>query len=182
MAQTLISAPAAVRSGATSAFMLSALILVVSLMAASPAIAADACPVLLNHRFQSLQEQKTQSLCQWQGKVLLVVNTASNCGFTSQYDGLEKLYARLKDRGLVVVGFPSNDFGDQEPGSDREIADFCRLTYGVKLVSDDRQDNGNRQARQLALRATGQSDRYGTTMEFSQVPDRSQRTAGVELR
>jgi glutathione peroxidase len=133
MAHPLILAPAAVRDGATGAILLSVLILLVGLMAAPPARAADACPVLLNHRFQSLQDQKSQSLCQWQGKVLLVVNTASYCGFTSQYDGLEKLYARLKDRGLVVVGFPSNDFGDQEPGSDREIAEFCRLTYGVKF-------------------------------------------------
>jgi glutathione peroxidase len=131
--QALIPAPAAVRSGTTGVFLLSVLILLVGLMAAPPAIAADACPAILNHRFQSLQDQKSQSLCQWQGKVLLVVNTASYCGFTSQYDGLEKLYARLKDRGLVVVGFPSNDFGDQEPGSDREIAEFCRLTYGVKF-------------------------------------------------
>jgi len=113
--------------------LLCALVLALSLLAAPPALAADACPVILNHRFQSLQDQKPQSLCQWQGKVLLVVNTASYCGFTSQYDGLEKLYARLRDRGLVVVGFPSNDFGDQEPGSDREIAEFCRLTYGVKF-------------------------------------------------
>ena len=72
-------------------------------------------------------------LCQYAGKVILVVNTASYCGFTSQYDGLEKLYARLRDRGLVVLGFPSNDFGEQEPGSDKEIADFCRLTYGVEF-------------------------------------------------
>ena len=71
------------------------------------------------------------NLCQYAGKVVLVVNTASYCGFTSQYDGLEKLYARLKPRGLVVLGFPSNDFGQQEPGSEKEIADFCRLTYGV---------------------------------------------------
>ena len=62
-----------------------------------------------------------------------MVNTASYCGFTKQYDGLEKLYARLKDRGLVVVGFPTNDFGEQEPGSNKEIADFCRLTYGVQF-------------------------------------------------
>jgi glutathione peroxidase len=91
------------------------------------------CPALLNHSFPALQDQKPQSLCQWQGKVLLVVNTASYCGFTSQYDGLEKLYARLKARGLVVVGFPSNDFGEQEPGSNPEIAEFCRLTYGVQF-------------------------------------------------
>ncbi len=72
-------------------------------------------------------------LCQYAGKVILVVNTASFCGFTSQYEGLEKLYAQLKDRGLVVLGFPSNDFGEQEPGSEKEIADFCRLTYGIEF-------------------------------------------------
>jgi glutathione peroxidase len=133
VARPLIPAPAAVRDGTTGALRQSALVLALSLVAAAPAIAAEACPAILNHRFQSLQDQKPQSLCQWQGKVVLVVNTASHCGFTSQYDGLEKLYARLKDRGLVVVGFPSNDFGGQEPGSDREIAEFCRLTYGVKF-------------------------------------------------
>lgn len=133
LARPLIPAPVAVREGTTGALRLSALVLAFSLVAAVPAFAADACPAILNHRFQPLQDQKSQSLCQWQGKVVLVVNTASYCGFTSQYDGLEKLYARLKDRGLVVVGFPSNDFGNQEPGSDREIAEFCRLTYGVKF-------------------------------------------------
>jgi len=113
--------------------LLPAVVLLAALVVASPALAADSCPVLLNHSFPSLQDQKPQSLCQWQGKVLLVVNTASYCGFTSQYDGLEKLYARLRDRGVVVVGFPSNDFGDQEPGSNKEIAEFCRLTYGVQF-------------------------------------------------
>ena len=96
-----------------------------------PAALAGQCPELLNHSFPGLQDGKPQSLCQYQGKVILVVNTASYCGFTSQYDGLEKLYARLKDKGLVVLGFPSNDFGEQEPGGSKEIADFCRLTYGV---------------------------------------------------
>ena len=98
-----------------------------------PSGAAAACPALLDHTFPDLQDGKPQSLCQYQGKVILVVNTASYCGFTSQYEGLEKLYARLKDRGLVVVGFPSNDFGEQEPGNDQQIADFCRLTYGVEF-------------------------------------------------
>lgn len=98
-----------------------------------PSAVAAECPALLNHTFPGLNDGKPQSLCQYRGKVLLVVNTASYCGFTSQYDGLEKLYARLKDRGLVVLGFPSNDFGEQEPGSDKEIADFCRLTYGVEF-------------------------------------------------
>ena len=96
-----------------------------------PLGAAAACPSLLDHSFTTLQDGKPMPLCQYAGKVVLVVNTASYCGFTSQYDGLEKLYARLKDKGLVVIGFPSNDFGEQEPGSDKEIADFCRLTYGV---------------------------------------------------
>lgn len=98
-----------------------------------PTASAAECPALLNHSFPGLLDEKPQSLCQYQGKVILVVNTASFCGFTSQYEGLEKLYARLKDKGLVVLGFPSNDFGEQEPGSNKEIADFCRLTYGVEF-------------------------------------------------
>ena len=64
---------------------------------------------------------------------MLVVNTASKCGFTPQYDGLEKLYRDYRDKGLVVIGFPSNDFGQQEPGSEDKIQDFCRLTYGVEF-------------------------------------------------
>jgi glutathione peroxidase len=102
-------------------------------VAAMQPVAAGECPTLLNHSFPGLMDGKPQSLCQYAGKVILVVNTASYCGFTSQYDGLEKLYARLKDQGLVVLGFPSNDFGEQEPGSNQEIADFCRLTYGVEF-------------------------------------------------
>ena len=98
-----------------------------------PAAAGASCPPLLNHSFSGLQDGKPESLCRYQGKVLLVVNTASYCGYTSQYDGLEKLYARLKGKGLVVLGFPSNDFGGQEPGTEKEIADFCRLTYGVEF-------------------------------------------------
>lgn len=98
-----------------------------------PAFAAGDCPTLLRHDFTSLQDGKPMPLCQYAGKVILVVNTASYCGFTSQYDGLEKLYARLKDKGLVVLGFPSNDFGEQEPGSEKEIAEFCRMTYGVEF-------------------------------------------------
>ena len=103
---------------------------VLSVAAVAPAEAGQ-CPALLNHTFPRLQDGRPLSLCDLQGKVILVVNTASYCGFTSQYDGLEKLHARLSGRGLVVLGFPSNDFGEQEPGSDREIAEFCRLTYGV---------------------------------------------------
>jgi glutathione peroxidase len=71
------------------------------------------------------------SLAAYSGKVLLVVNVASQCGLTPQYDALEKLYARFKDQGLVVLGFPANDFGAQEPGSNEEIATFCKATFGV---------------------------------------------------
>jgi len=71
------------------------------------------------------------TLSEYRGKVLLIVNTASKCGFTPQYAGLEQLYKRYKDRGFVVLGFPCNQFAGQEPGSEAEIASFCSLNYGV---------------------------------------------------
>lgn len=104
-----------------------------ALSALPVAQAQPACPGLLNHQFVSLQDGSPMPLCQYAGKVILVVNTASKCAFTSQYEGLEELYGRLKDRGFVVLGFPSNDFGEQEPGSDQQIAEFCRLTYGIQF-------------------------------------------------
>lgn len=99
---------------------------------AAPAASAT-CPTLLKQTFPRLQDEKPQSLCQYSGQVILVVNTASYCGFTSQYKGLEALYARYKDRGFVVLGFPSNDFGQQEPGTGKQIAEFCANTFGVKF-------------------------------------------------
>src|SRR6476469_9909339 len=101
--------------------------------AATAAPAAKSCPAILHQSFNRLQDEAPQDLCQYAGKVVLVVNTASYCGFTNQYDGLEKLYAKYSKQGLVVLGFPSNDFGKQEPGSSKEIADFCYNTYGVKF-------------------------------------------------
>lgn len=95
--------------------------------------AGAACPAILQYQFAKLQDDSPQALCQYAGKVILVVNTASYCGFTYQYEGLEALHARFAGRGLVVIGFPSNDFGAQEPGSSKEIADFCFNTYGVKF-------------------------------------------------
>ena len=74
---------------------------------------------------------ETIKLEAYKGKTLLIVNTASKCGFTKQYEGLQKLYVTYKDRGLVVLGFPSNDFMKQEPGSNEEIASFCQINYGV---------------------------------------------------
>lgn len=91
-----------------------------------------ACPTLLKVTLPDLQEVPTP-LCKYEGKVVLVVNTASRCGNTPQYEGLEKLYRRYKDKGLVVLGFPANDFAGQEPGSNKEIADFCQLNYGVSF-------------------------------------------------
>ena len=103
------------------------------LTAFSAGHAAATCAPLLDHSFPALLTGKPQSLCQYGGKVLLVVNTASACGFTPQYEGLEALYKRYAARGLVVVGFPSNDFGGQEPGSNKEVADFCQVNYGVSF-------------------------------------------------
>lgn len=91
------------------------------------------CAPLLQHTFNLLQTGEAQSLCRYQGSVLLIVNTASFCGYTTQYEGLEALHRKYKGRGLVVVGFPSNDFGGQEPGTNKEIAEFCRTTYGVQF-------------------------------------------------
>ena len=93
---------------------------------------ASTCPQMLQHTVARLQDEKPQDLCQYAGQVVVVVNTASFCGFTPQYKGLEALHAKYKDRGLVVLGFPSNDFS-QEPESNAKIADFCENTFGVKF-------------------------------------------------
>ncbi len=106
-------------------------VLCFALLFAAPALDA-ACPSLLDRKMETLNGDET-SLCQYAGKVLLVVNTASRCGYTPQYEGLEKLYRRYKAQGLVVLGFPSNDFGGQEPGSAAEIAKFCEQNYGVSF-------------------------------------------------
>lgn len=104
----------------------------VALCCAMPSLAAAACAPLLDHTLPTLMD-RPQTLCQYQGKVLLVVNTASKCGYTPQYEGLEALYRRYGSQGLVVLGFPSNDFGGQEPGSSRDIAAFCQINYGVSF-------------------------------------------------
>jgi glutathione peroxidase len=85
---------------------------------------------VLDHTVRTL-DGDTVSLSQWRGSVVLIVNTASECGYTPQYAGLQALHERYAARGLVVVGFPSNDFGGQEPGSEAEIAQFCQRNYGV---------------------------------------------------
>ena len=122
-----------------SILVLSALIAVVSLPLVSPAASTPSvdthlsCPPLLQHRFAPLRGGESESLCRHAGKVLLVVNTASYCGYTAQYQGLQALHDRYRDKGLIVVGFPANDFGKQEPGSAAEIADFCERTFKVQF-------------------------------------------------
>jgi len=89
-------------------------------------------PAVLNYKMKSL-DGKDADLSQYQGKVLLVVNVASQCGYTPQYEALEKLHEKYADKGLVVLGVPANEFKHQEPGSNEEIAKFCSSKYGVKF-------------------------------------------------
>ena len=112
--------------------LLSAVVLFLAAVISLPATAAD--PALLDHSLRKLASDDEVNLGdEYGGKVVLIVNTASRCGNTPQYDGLEKLYREYGPEGLVVLGFPSNDFFGQEPGTEAEIQDFCRLTYGVKF-------------------------------------------------
>ena len=92
------------------------------------------CAPLLDHTARQLAGEQVDRLCEvYQGQVVMIVNTASKCGFTPQFEGLEALYKKYKDQGFAVLGFPSNDFGNQEYGKEAEAADFCRLTYGVQF-------------------------------------------------
>jgi glutathione peroxidase len=134
--------------------------------AAAPAVAPASCPAILKQSFKRLQDEAPQDLCQYAGKVVLVVNTASFCGYTKQYEGLEKLYAKYAQRGFVILGFPSNDFGKQEPGSAKEIADLCFNTYGVKFPMFAKSavigDDANPLHAQLT-KATGQAPKWNFT-------------------
>lgn len=108
-----------------------ALIMITALLT-TPVLACNS--TLLDQNFRKLAAEETVNLCQaYAGKVVLVVNTASKCGYTPQYEGLEQLFEKYQSQGLVVLGFPSNDFLGQEPGTEAEIQDFCRLTYDVKF-------------------------------------------------
>ena len=94
-------------------------------------VSSAACSELYNHKITTLQGD-TLNLCDYQDKPILVVNTASKCGFTPQFEALESLYKKHKDQGLLVIGFPSNDFR-QDPGDNKAIGDFCKMTYGVQF-------------------------------------------------
>jgi glutathione peroxidase len=95
---------------------------------------AKECSPLLDFDVRTLNDKTMVNLCEaYQGKVIMIVNTASKCAYTDQYESLEKLYQQYSDDGLVVLGFPSNDFGQQEPGNEYQIKTFCRSTYGVRF-------------------------------------------------
>ena len=128
----------------------------------APFASANTCPALLNHQFARLQDGAPQNLCQYAGKVLLVVNTASYCGFTKQYEGLEALFAKYREQGLVILGFPSNDF-EQETGDAKQIAELCFNTYGVRFPMFDKTVVTGAKANPLYLQlrqATGVSPRW----------------------
>ncbi len=160
----IISAKLMTHSVLLAALLASAQLLAVPAASAQTgASATPACPAILQHSFNRLQDEAPQNLCQYAGKVLLVVNTASYCGYTGQYEGLEALYAKYNGKGLVVLGFPSNDFGQQEPGSAKEIADFCFNTYGVKFPMFSKSVVKGAQANPLyaaLTKATGQSPQW----------------------
>ena len=123
---------------------------------------AAACPPLLDRTLDDIHD-KPRSLCEYAGKVVLAVNTASECGYTPQYEGLEALYRKYRDRGLVVLGFPSNDFGGQEPGSNREIAAFCVNQYAIDFPMFAKTSVRGREANALfaeLARATGAEPRW----------------------
>jgi glutathione peroxidase len=140
---------------------------------------ANTCPPLLDHEFNRLQTGKSESLCQYRGKVLLIVNTASYCGYTHQYEGLEAMYRKYKDRGLVVLGFPSNDFGAQEPGSNKEIAEFCRLTYGVQFPMFEKSSVQNLQRNPLYAELREKTGQVPKWNFFKYVLDRNGKPAGT---
>lgn len=94
---------------------------------------------IYNFSFNNMDDEKV-AFSEYKGKVLLVVNTASKCGFTPQYEGLEKLHQAYKDKGLEIIGFPSNQFLEQEPGTDAEIKSFCQLNYGVAFELSQKVD------------------------------------------
>ena len=137
--------------------------------------------------FEALSiEGKPAHLSTQRGKVLLIVNTASACGFTPQFGGLEQLWKDYRDRGLVIVGFPSNEFGGQDPGSNDEIASFCELNYGVSFPMMAKVEvNGAEGAPAVEVahqRGAAAAGHAGGEVELHQVPRRPRRQGAQALR
>jgi glutathione peroxidase len=109
-----------------------ALAMVPALLAAAPAPAAEEADSVLDFTMKNI-DGKDVDLSKYKGDVILIVNVASKCGYTPQYAGLEDVYEKYKDQGFTILGFPANEFGAQEPGTDAEIKEFCKATYDVKF-------------------------------------------------
>jgi glutathione peroxidase len=158
---------------------LSAILIAVLMSIGAPSWAETpaACPALLHQTFNRLQDDAPQNLCQYTGKVVLVVNTASYCGYTPQYEGLEALYAKYQSKGLVVLGFPSNDF-EQEPKDGKAIADFCFNTYGVKFPMFAKSSVKGAQANPLYASLAKQTGTEPKWNFYKYLIDRSGRIVG----
>ena len=141
-------------------------------------------PTLSDFKAETLSGD-LQSLSEYAGKVVLVVNTASKCGFTPQYGGLERLWDRYADDGLVVLGFPCNQFGHQEPGDAEQIGDFCQANYGVTFPMFAKVDVNGPEAHPLyqwlRVREERPARRPGQ-VELHQVPHRQGRHRAQALR
>lgn len=137
-------------------------LLAIGTLFGGPALAGpSACPATLDFTKRTLAGDDQVNLCDaYLGKVVLVVNTASRCAYTPQYDGLEKLYERYREQGLVVLGFPSNDFGAQEPGTEKQIQEFCRLTYNVRFPMFEKTHAAERSADPLYRTLAGLAGEY----------------------
>jgi len=140
---------------------------------ADASFAETGCPPSLDFEKRRLASDETVSLCDaYRGKVVMVVNTASKCAFTGQYEGLEAVYRRYKDRGFVVLGFPSNDFGNQEPGTEKQIQDFCRLTYAVDFPMFEKTSVSKGKADPLFEHLAEQSGAYPSWNFYKYLIDR----------
>jgi glutathione peroxidase len=128
--------------------------------AESPARPNTAETYVLNYKVKSI-DGKEVDLSQYKGKVVVITNVASKCGFTSQYEGLQKLYESKKDQGLVVLGFPANNFGSQEPGTNEEIASFCSGTYSVTFPMFEKISVKGPDQHPLYRQLTGQPEPIG---------------------
>jgi glutathione peroxidase len=158
---------------------LSLLFILQFLVIPGPVQAEARCAPTLDPELRPLTGEEPVRLCDvYGGRVVLVVNTASKCAFTPQYEGLEALYERYRARGLVVLGFPSNDFGAQEPGSEKQIQEFCRLTYGVRFPMFEKTHAAEGRADPLYRRLAGLAGEYPRWNFHKYLLDREGRLAG----
>jgi glutathione peroxidase len=136
-------------------------------LAAASAVATGDTPVNIHDLTLNRIDGKPQRLSDYRGKVLLLVNVASKCGLTPQYEGLEALHERYEEQGFAVLGFPANDFAGQEPGTNQEIAKFCRSTYGVSFPMFEKIRVVGDEMHPLYARITGAPEPVGGPIEWN---------------